>query len=217
MQQTYASTESPYAGFWRRVGAYLIDYILLAIPIFILAVPFGVFVSRAPGEAPGGGLFVWYLIAIVGSWLYYALMESSQYQATLGKMAIGIVATDAKGQRLTFGRATGRYFGKFISGLVCGIGFLFAAFTEKKQAVHDLIASTLVVKKDSLAALTGGGTGPAAYAPYGAPPPPPSAPPPPPAYSPPPPAAPAEPPTEPPPSEPMASDEPAPPETPPST
>jgi uncharacterized RDD family membrane protein YckC len=104
-----------------------------------------------------------YTISTVISWLYYALMESSAKQATLGKMAIGIVVTDLDGHRISFGRATGRYFGKILSGLILGIGFLMAAFTEKKQALHDILASTLVVKG------TAPSTGPALP-----PPPPPS-------------------------------------------
>lgn len=73
-------------------------------------------------------------------------MESSAKQATLGKMALGIVVTDLEGARIGFGRATGRYFAKILSGLILGIGFLMAAFTERKQGLHDIIAGTLVVK-----------------------------------------------------------------------
>jgi uncharacterized RDD family membrane protein YckC len=80
-------------------------------------------------------------------WLYFALMESSAHQATLGKMALGIIVTDMQGQRLTFGRATGRFFAKILSGCMIYIGFIMAAFTERKQALHDMIASTLVVRK----------------------------------------------------------------------
>ena len=82
----------------------------------------------------------------VAQWLYFALMESSSKQATLGKMALGIRVTDVNGNRIGFGRATGRHFAKILSGLILGIGFLMAAFTEKKQALHDMIAGTLVVK-----------------------------------------------------------------------
>jgi uncharacterized RDD family membrane protein YckC len=61
-------------------------------------------------------------------------------------MALGIRVTDLDGGRISFGRATGRYFGKILSGLILGIGFLMAAFTERKQALHDLLAGTLVVR-----------------------------------------------------------------------
>jgi uncharacterized RDD family membrane protein YckC len=85
-------------------------------------------------------------VMIVG-WLYYALMESSVNQATLGKMALGIKVTDLDGNRISFGRATGRYFGKIVSGMILYIGFIMAGFTEKKQALHDIMASCLVVNK----------------------------------------------------------------------
>jgi uncharacterized RDD family membrane protein YckC len=87
------------------------------------------------------------LLIIVALWLYYALMESSSKQATLGKLALGIVVTDLNGNRISFGRATGRYFGKIVSGMIFAIGYIMAGFTEKKQALHDMIASCLVVLK----------------------------------------------------------------------
>jgi uncharacterized RDD family membrane protein YckC len=74
-------------------------------------------------------------------------MESSARQATLGKMAVGIKVTDEAGARISFGRAVGRYFGKFVSTIILLIGFLMVAFTEKKQGLHDKLAGTLVVKK----------------------------------------------------------------------
>ncbi len=90
-----------------------------------------------------------YLVAIVlivvGQWLYFALMESSSKQATVGKMALGIVVTDLSGNRISFGRATGRYFGKIVSGMILCIGYFMAGFTERKQALHDIMSSCLVV------------------------------------------------------------------------
>ena len=80
-------------------------------------------------------------------WLYFAIMESSAKQGTLGKMAVGLVVTDKRGKRLTFGRATGRYFAKWISGKILIIGYIMAAFTEKKQALHDIIAGTMVYQR----------------------------------------------------------------------
>jgi uncharacterized RDD family membrane protein YckC len=80
-------------------------------------------------------------------WIYEAIMLSSEQQATLGKMAMGIMVTDLAGRRITFARATGRHFAKWISALILGIGFLMAAFSEKKQALHDMMAETLVVTK----------------------------------------------------------------------
>jgi len=79
-------------------------------------------------------------------WLYFAVMESSKHQGTLGKLALGIKVTDMNGDRISFGRATGRYFGKIISGMIIYIGYIMAGLTEKKQALHDMMASCLVIK-----------------------------------------------------------------------
>jgi uncharacterized RDD family membrane protein YckC len=88
------------------------------------------------------------LLGLVVGWLYFALQESSTAQATLGKRALGIKVTDANGRRIGFGRATGRFFGKILSGLVFAIGFMLAGWTERKQALHDFLAGTLVVFRD---------------------------------------------------------------------
>lgn len=118
-----------YAGFWRRFVAYIIDGLILGIidAIFMAA------------KMPYAVLFV--------SWLYYALMESSNMQATLGKMALGLYVTDLNGNKIGFGRATGRFFGKIISGLILCVGFMMAGWTQKKQALHDIMAETLVLKR----------------------------------------------------------------------
>ena len=75
-------------------------------------------------------------LVVIGAWLYYAIMESSKPQATIGKMALGTKVTTLGGERIGFGRASGRYFGKIVSGLTLGIGYLMAAFTERRQALH---------------------------------------------------------------------------------
>jgi uncharacterized RDD family membrane protein YckC len=131
-----------YAGFWRRVAAVLIDGLILSV----VTVPAGL--SMGDGDPTGPGALSPGLVTLstVVQWLYYALLESSSKQATVGKMALGIRVTDLDGGRISFGRATGRYFGKILSGLILGIGFLMAAFTERKQALHDLLAGTLVVR-----------------------------------------------------------------------
>lgn len=150
-----------YAGFWRRFVAHIIDQILIGIVAFMLFIPglalFGIGLgSGMIEESPSAIGFILAAIAaylaaivliVVLQWLYFALMESSARQATLGKQVLGIVVTDLNGQKISFGRATGRYFGKIISGLILYIGFIMAGFTEKKQALHDVMASTLVVMK----------------------------------------------------------------------
>jgi uncharacterized RDD family membrane protein YckC len=73
-------------------------------------------------------------------------MESSSYQATLGKMVCGMKVTDLSGNRISFERATGRHFAKYLSGLILCIGYIMVGFTERKQGLHDLLAGTLVFR-----------------------------------------------------------------------
>ena len=142
-----------YAGFWMRVAAVLIDGILLQVVLFpaslVVNLAFGV------GQRPVGpndqakilgAALVNLVISVVVQWLYFALQEASEKQATVGKRALSIRVTDLNGNRLSFGHATGRHFGKIVSFMICGIGYFMAGFTEKKQALHDSMASTLVVK-----------------------------------------------------------------------
>lgn len=146
---------APYAGFWRRFAALIVDEFFLAVAVVgaeaVLSVFLGVNSGLRSGIFGGKHLGAVFGLKFMGGtllhWLYWAGMESSGCQATLGKMALGLKVTDLKGEPITFGRATGRYFGKLISGLFLGIGFLMAGWTEKKQALHDIMAGTLVVRK----------------------------------------------------------------------
>jgi uncharacterized RDD family membrane protein YckC len=143
-----------YAGFWWRFLAYLIDYAILWVPNFLLQIGMRQALNL-PAQPTRQGLPMFMmamssasLAAIIMQWLYFALMESSSNQATLGKMACGLIVTDEAGSRISFGRATGRYFGKIVSGLILYIGFMMAGWTERKQALHDRMAGTLVIKKN---------------------------------------------------------------------
>lgn len=161
-----------YAGFWKRFVAYLIDEVIMGIIGIVFLVPllFLVFVTAFhDGEyekyvyssvdlgdkfsryiSPTefiiilSAILIFVLLMTIIKWLYYALMESSAKQATLGKMVLNLTVTDMEGRRVTFMRATGRYFGKIISGLILSIGFIMAAFTEKKQTLHDILAGCLI-------------------------------------------------------------------------
>jgi uncharacterized RDD family membrane protein YckC len=163
LPQPFAPTRF-YAGFWLRFLAYIIDSIVLGvftIPILIgLAMMMGV--GTAIASLPRGNdpfengfppifaefIFLFFLVAVGGGWLYFALLESSEWQATAGKKALGLEVTDMNGAKVSFGRASGRYFGKMISQLIpLGVGFILAGFTEKKQALHDMISGCLVLRK----------------------------------------------------------------------
>jgi uncharacterized RDD family membrane protein YckC len=143
-----------YGGFWVRVVALIID----AIIVRAVAAPFGLLFGLGVGFGGmmghdyrhgfplfhlfGGGMIAF--LVIFGSWLYEAFMLSSPYQATLGKMIFGMKVTDLYGNRISFGRATGRHFAKWISGMILGIGYIMVGFTERKQGLHDILAGTLV-------------------------------------------------------------------------
>ena len=142
--------EPPYAGFWLRFLAYLIDSLLMSVVFCPLG--FGVGLVGAAAEvdqnspAWAGINLLLNGVSILAGWLYFALMESSSWQATVGKKLLKLKVTDMNGYPLTFGNATGRYFGKILSGMICFIGFIMVAFTEKKQGLHDMLAGTLIVK-----------------------------------------------------------------------
>jgi len=157
--QTSARPPVAYAGFWLRLVAFIIDAIVLHFVFTIVTLPFiasmgirGIMRGHMPMSPEElipliRGLFHIFLIRTVLNWLYYALLESSAWQATLGKKALGLEVTDMEGRRISFGRATGRFFAKIISSIILLIGFIMAGFTEKKQALHDMIAGTLVIRK----------------------------------------------------------------------
>ncbi len=84
--------------------------------------------------------------ALFGLWLYFAILESSAWQGTVGKKVLGLRVTDLDGNRISFGRATGRFFAKLVSNFTFMIGYIMAGFTAKKQALHDMIAGCLVTK-----------------------------------------------------------------------
>ncbi len=134
-----------YGGFWARVVASVVDgFVVSAIYAVVGALTGLDFFSEDPDR------ITWTAcgIELAISWLYEALMTSSARGATLGKMAVGLRVVTDQGERLTFARATGRFFGKFVSAIILGIGFIMVAFTDRKRGLHDMMAGTLVVHLD---------------------------------------------------------------------
>lgn len=131
------STQAPqlHAGFWLRVGAYLIDGVVLLLP--------AIFVMHEAGALNK-------LILVIGVWLYFALCEASSWHATPGKWILGLKVTDLYGQPIGFGRATGRYCGKVLSAIIFDVGYMMAGWTERKQCLHDLLAGCCVVRANQL-------------------------------------------------------------------
>jgi uncharacterized RDD family membrane protein YckC len=142
-----------YAGFWLRAIAYLLDSVIVSValalagsynPSAFIIFPDANAATRfaLPQLTP---LAIALVIPTV--WLYYAIFEASPWQATPGKRALRLYVTDINGRPLTFGRATIRHFAKIISSLTFLVGYVLAGFTEKKQALHDIIAHCLVLRR----------------------------------------------------------------------
>jgi uncharacterized RDD family membrane protein YckC len=137
-----------YGGFWIRVLAYFIDYFIVNFATSVLLVVFAVgLVATEPSDEAAGGATLLFLVATLAvDWLYHAIMESSSWQGTVGKKGLNLVVARSSGERISFGRATGRYFAKILSALILLIGYFMVGWTQRKQGLHDLIADTVVYK-----------------------------------------------------------------------
>lgn len=141
------TAETQFGGFWIRVGAYIVDVLVMVIPVLLVS-----YIVLPPLEPPltMAEVLVFQLLnallALFLWWLYYGVLQSSVWQASVGKKAVGLKVVDENSERLSFGRASGRYFGKILSSAILGIGYLMVGWTEKKQGLHDMIATTYVVK-----------------------------------------------------------------------
>lgn len=138
-----------YAGFWRRFGAALIDGILVnvaSLPIYFISSWIWP-VAEIEGWYVQIGSWIGAIFTTILTWIYYTVMESSSKQATLGKIALGIIVTDRQRRRISFRRATARFFSKILSTIILFIGFIMIPFTKRKQGLHDKIAGTLVLPK----------------------------------------------------------------------
>lgn len=153
-QTAERSTYGRYGGFWLRFFALFIDSFIVLLLQALTAGAIGAAVGYTMGSTGSSPeeieLVCGMLGAVVGAivnWIYFAGGESGYSQGTVGKRAMGLMVTDLNGERITFGRASGRYFSKILSGLFFGIGYLMVAFSEKKQGLHDMMAGTLVVRR----------------------------------------------------------------------
>ena len=142
-----------YAGFWIRVVAYFIDGIILGIAMWIFIFILGaIFVGTGSNSDLNPsmaiiGVLGFYAVIIIGFLLYFAIMESSDHQATLGKMAVGIRVGDARGNKISLANAVGRTAAKYLSGLILYIGFMMVGWDDRKQGLHDKLADTYVFYK----------------------------------------------------------------------
>lgn len=143
-----------YADYLPRVGAALLDGLFLTLFQCLPGVAIGavfLVVARGDPDAESGAASVavgcYWLVGLVIQFLYYVILETSQKQGTWGKQIVGIKVTDLEGNRITAGRAIGRWFAKLLTGCTLGIGVLMPLFTEKKQTLHDLLAGCLALKR----------------------------------------------------------------------
>jgi len=151
---------SIYGGFWIRFLAHLIDHIILGVvaaPLFFITVlPTIIRIAqqadREQEPSPElivaiiSSVFVYIALAFVGQWLYEALLTSSSWQGTIGKKVLRLKVVDEAGNRIGFGRATGRFFAKILSSMFMCIGFIMIGFTERKTGLHDMLAGTRVLR-----------------------------------------------------------------------
>lgn len=148
-QETAPSvSEVEYAGFWKRLAAAAIDFAVLLLVGFCLAIIVPILIGPVVGLPDDiylvGAVVAFWLIA---PWLYYSLTERSSKQGTPGKTTMDIIVTDTEGKRISFGRATKRYWAKVISLLILLVGFVMIGFTVRKQGLHDILAQCLVVTR----------------------------------------------------------------------
>ncbi len=146
-----AATASPgqirYANFWKRLAAQIYDQTILGVITFGFAVLLTSYAIPA-GATPQQTYVALSIGVLLIHWLYYAAMESSAMQGTFGKLAIELRVVDMQGRRIGFGRASGRFFGKILSGLMLGIGCLMIGMTPKRQGMHDMLTDCLVINHD---------------------------------------------------------------------
>jgi uncharacterized RDD family membrane protein YckC len=144
METTNSITDySIYAGFWKRFAAHLIDCLIILVPLLTI-----ITVIRKNGDFFDENDRN--VLTVIVGWLYYAISESSSVQATYGKRIMKIKVTDINGNRIKFGKASGRFFGKFLSAIIIFIGFIMVGFTEKRQGLHDIISGCLVTNNEEV-------------------------------------------------------------------
>ncbi len=124
-----------YASVWKRFFAFLIDAAVFAVIFWILSQ------MLSGATAP--------LVLLVIIWLYYALLESSPLQASVGKIIMNIKVVDRRGRRLTFWQATERILSKLITNITFYFGFFIAAFDKKKRTLHDRVSHSAVIAKNA--------------------------------------------------------------------
>jgi len=149
-----------YASFTIRSLASLIDGVIMFVIMLAITIP--VFMIMGIGFAPMGmggnrndgfslslllAIVLWAFLIIIVWWLYYALFESSRYMGTPGKLIFGLTVTDDDYERISFARATLRYFLMSLTNTILSLGSIAILFTAKKQGLYDIWTGTVVIRK----------------------------------------------------------------------
>ncbi len=140
-----------YGGFWRRLWAWLVDGLVLFFPDTILRLTLDLptpLRTRPSIDGDTHRVIVGFAITTALWWLYCSILESSPMQGTLGQQLLGLKVTDLAGRRVSYLRATGRYFGQFLSSLICGVGYLFNLWTPRRQTLHDMVSGCVLVRPE---------------------------------------------------------------------
>lgn len=140
------SEETQFGGFWRRFAAVIIDFFAMVIPILLVSTLLRASIFFVTDINLSLLNFIESIVTIFMWWLYYSFFHSSSWQATLGKRALGLKVVDLDGNRLSFVRASGRFFAKYLSALTFCIGYMMAGWTRRKRCLHDMIAKTYVIR-----------------------------------------------------------------------
>jgi len=136
--------DAKFVGFGKRLVAYMIDMLIIWLITVVFGVTYKLVGPAMTEQELGSAIIIIYMLAFL---LYFTLMESSAKQGTLGKMLLKIKVVNAEGERISILNALGRYFGRILSGVIMGLGYIMILFTPKKQALHDKLAKTYVVSK----------------------------------------------------------------------
>ena len=147
--QILITDDTQFGGFWRRFAAVIIDFFAMLIPLLLVSTLLRASIFFVTDIDLNVLNFIESVVTMCVWWLYYSLFDSSSWQATLGKRALRLKVVDLDGNRISFARASGRFFAKYLSALTFCIGYMMAGWTKRKRSFHDMIAKTYVIKTEA--------------------------------------------------------------------
>ena len=146
--QSQITDDTQFGGFWRRFAAVIVDFFAMLIPILLVSTLLRASIFFVTDIDLDVLNLIESIVTMCMWWLYYSLFDSSSWQATLGKRALRLKVVDLDGKRISFARASGRFFAKYLSALTFCIGYMLAGWTKRKRSLHDMIAKTYVIRAE---------------------------------------------------------------------